>query len=99
MRVTGPLIKVLGALLEAAQTGEETYGLDISRRTGLKTGTLYPVLDRLEDARWVESRWEDTEPSEARRPRRRFYRLTSFGAHEARQTLAEYNIDGAVRWT
>jgi PadR family transcriptional regulator PadR len=99
MRVTGPLIKVLSVLLEVGQAGDEAYGLEISRRTGLKSGTLYPILDRLEDAGWVESRWEESEPSRNGRPRRRFYRLTSAGAHEARATLAEYGVSGTVRWT
>lgn len=90
MRVTGPLLKVLAALLDDSQLGTDSYGLDLSRRTGIKSGTLYPVLDRLEDAGWVRARWEGIEPTKAGRPRRRLYRLTGTGAHEACQTLTEH---------
>ena len=42
----------------------------------LKEGTLYPVLYRLEDAGWVESRWETVE----RGVPRKYYRLTPEGS-------------------
>lgn len=89
MRVTGPMLKVVRALLDAATTGEETYGLAICRATGLKGGTVYPILDRLEAAGWVQARREDVEPSDAKRPRRRFYAITAHGAHEAHYTIAD----------
>lgn len=56
------------------------YGLDISNETGLLTGTVYTTLRRLERRNWIEGRWEDAELAEAeRRPRRRYYTLTSEG--------------------
>lgn len=94
-RVTGPLLKVLQVFL--ADPAAETYGLEIMRETGLKSGTLYPLLDRMVDDGWVERRWEENDPSEAGRPRRRIYRLTSAGAHEARFILSEYGI-GDPAW-
>jgi DNA-binding PadR family transcriptional regulator len=97
MRVTGPLIKVLTALLDAAQAGDDVYGLDLSRRTGVKAGTLSPILARMEQSGWVSVRLEHVDPSVAGRPRRKYYALTGLGAYEARQILAEYGI-GAVRW-
>lgn len=95
MRVTGPLLKVLAALL--ADLTRDMYGLELVRATGLKSGTLYPLLDRLETEGVVESRWEETKPAELGRPRRRFYRLTGHGVHEARQILIEHSM-GGVRW-
>ena len=94
MRVTGPLLKVLNAFLEHPA---ELYGLELSRATGLKGGTLYPLLDRLEREGWLRSRWEQNDPSEEGRPRRRFYALTGHGAHEARQILVEHGV-GGVAW-
>jgi PadR family transcriptional regulator len=60
------------------------HGYDIARETGLKSGTLYPILIRLADRGLVEARWEDEQP--AGRPRRHLYRLTAPGlvaAHAA----------------
>ncbi len=79
--------QVLAALLEDPAT--ELYGLEVSERAHLKTGTIYPILARLEQSGWLSSRWEDIDPSrEGRRPRR-YYRLTGLGQREARQVLAE----------
>lgn len=79
--------QVLHALLESAPG--DTYGLELIRVTGLKSGTLYPILDRLETSAWVESRWEDVDPSDAGRPRRRLYRLTPNGVIHAREAMKE----------
>jgi PadR family transcriptional regulator, regulatory protein PadR len=90
-------LKVLNAFLE--HPTEELYGLELSRTTGLKGGTLYPLLDRLEREGWLHRRWEDNDPSEQGRPRRRFYALTAHGQHEARQVLLEYGMSGGgVLW-
>jgi DNA-binding PadR family transcriptional regulator len=96
MRVTGALLKVLRAFLERPAT--ESYGLELSRMTGLKSGTLYPILDRLEKIRWVESRWEDIDPVAHGRPRRRFYRLTAQGVREAQSILIDYGATGGLAW-
>jgi len=58
------------------------HGYDIAKRTGLKSGTLYPILIRLADRGLVEARWEDEQP--AGRPRRHLYRLTADGRAAAR---------------
>jgi PadR family transcriptional regulator, regulatory protein PadR len=92
MRITGPLMKVLRALMEAFRQHEKTYGLELSRETGLKGGTLYPILDRLEAEGWVQAEWEDVDPSEAGRPRRRLYVLSGHGAHEAYLVLEDHGV-------
>ena len=94
MRVTGPLIKVLSALLEAPD--HELYGLEVMRRSKLTSGTLYPIFDRLEEAGIIAGRWEDKADSESGGPRRRFYRLTPHGAVEAHQILLEYGINPRI---
>jgi PadR family transcriptional regulator, regulatory protein PadR len=55
------------------------HGYDIARETGLKAGTLYPILIRLADRGWLEASWEDGQP--AGRPRRHLYRLTRYHPH------------------
>ena len=69
--------------------GDEHYGLQLVRATGLKSGTLYPILRRLEEAGWVVGSWEEIHPAKVGRPARRFYQLTGEGARAARLSLVE----------
>jgi len=88
IKMTGPVQQVLRAMLEDAAVPR--YGLQISKQAGLETGTLYPVMARLEGVGWVESSWEDADLSiRDGRPRRRYYQLTTDGAEQARLALAE----------
>jgi DNA-binding PadR family transcriptional regulator len=75
---------VFAALL--ARPSGWRHGYDIARDTGLKSGTLYPILIRLADRGLVEARWEDEQP--AGRPRRHLYRLTADGLAAARAAMA-----------
>lgn len=86
-RITGPTLKVLGALL--ATQRDELSGAEIGRATKLASGTLYPILMRLEGAGWLESRWETEDPQALGRPRRRFYRVTGVGARKAKAAFRE----------
>jgi len=74
-RVTYPTACVLQALAKGSR-----YGFDIMDSTGLPSGTVYPILRRLEDHGLVRSRWE-TEKDAYRdgRPRRRNYQLSAEG--------------------
>jgi PadR family transcriptional regulator, regulatory protein PadR len=85
-RMTLPTQLVLRALLE--EPSREMYGLEICARAGLQSGTIHPILARLEKIEWLESRWEDVNPHEQGRPRRRYYRLSPDGAVRARHALA-----------
>ena len=68
-------LRILAAVRDGAR-----YGLDIVDRTGLPSGTVYPVLARLRSRRLLESRWEDDDVAEREgRPRRKYHRLTSEG--------------------
>lgn len=79
--------RILRAMLDAS--GSEHYGLALMRTTGLKSGSLYPALGRLEKSGLVARRWEDIDPSVEGRPRRRLYRLTPDGVIRAQQVLNE----------
>jgi DNA-binding PadR family transcriptional regulator len=76
---------VLAAFLDDPTT--DYYGLDLSRSTGLRSGTVYPILARLEEAGWVESFWEAVDPGDVGRPARRYYRVTDRGATRARTEI------------
>jgi DNA-binding PadR family transcriptional regulator len=84
--MTLPTQLVLRVLLD--DPGGERYGLEIGTDAGLPSGTIHPILARLERLGWVESRWEDVDPKEAGRPARRYYRLTTDGIEQARDGLA-----------
>ena len=77
---------VLRAMLQ--QPTKELYGLQISQLAGLATGTIHPILARLESLGWLESRWEDIDPTREGRPKRRYYQLSADGAEQARKALA-----------
>lgn len=78
-RVTDATLDVLQILLDG---GDDLYGLKIAKATGRPTGSVFPILARLEDCGWVTSEWESSDPS-VRGPRRRFYRLSPDGAELA----------------
>jgi PadR family transcriptional regulator PadR len=73
-----------------SEPAEPRYGLDMCETVGLPSGTIYPILARLERIGWVESNWEDPEAHITEgRPRRRYYRLTREGAECAAEALQE----------
>jgi DNA-binding PadR family transcriptional regulator len=86
IRVTTGVAQVLAVLLSDPQVGR--YGLELMRATGQPSGTLYPILGRLQAAGWVQAEWEDISPSEEGRPARRYYLLTADGVAAARIELA-----------
>ena len=83
--MTAPLERVLRAFLEDPVAPR--YGYDLMKAAGLKSGTLYPMLGRLEDDRLVTSAWE-TPQQDGQRPRK-YYRLTGEGIRVARLELAQ----------
>jgi len=70
------------------------YGYELSKQTGLKSGTLYPLLIRLSDQGLLESRW--LEPERPGKPPRHAYKLTPNGLALARER-AEMQLDSAPR--
>ena len=85
-------IRVLLLLLEEPTAWH--YGYEISRRTGLKSGTLYPILIRLADQGWLETRW--AAPEREGRPARHTYRLTAEGSRAAAATVASVQKERPV---
>ena len=77
-------LSVLAAL--CAEPSQWCHGYALAKQTGLKSGTLYPILIRLADRGLVEACWQD-EPQPGR-PRRHLYRLTAGGLAAAADALA-----------
>ena len=84
LRRSRQTFELLDAML--ARPSEWHHGYSLSQRTGLASGTLYPILMRLEQLRWLETRWETG--AEPGRPPRHLYRLTADGLSWAREELA-----------
>lgn len=78
--------RVLQALLDAP--AGSAYGFELARTTGLPTGSIYPILRRLEQARWIRSWAEEIDESREGRRRRRYYELTGVGRNAAFELTA-----------
>lgn len=72
-RMTLPTQLVLWTLMN--DPTREWYGLELCTEAGLPSGTIHPILARLEKVGWLTSRWEQIDTRKEGRPRRRYYRL------------------------
>jgi DNA-binding PadR family transcriptional regulator len=84
LRISRQTRHVLQIFLDAPKTWR--YGYDVSQETGLKSGTLYPILMRLADRKLLEATWESSTPGT---PPRHLYRLTPAGLSFAREQVLE----------
>jgi PadR family transcriptional regulator PadR len=83
-------------VLEALSRGYH-YGFDIMDATNLPSGTVYPILRRLEREGMVTSQWEaDGVAQTEQRPPRRYYDLTGDGQTMLAQTAERYRATGAI---
>jgi PadR family transcriptional regulator PadR len=97
-RLTAQTFKVIGALMERPRG--ELSGAEIGASTKLPSGTLYPILVRLEDAGWLQSRWESEDPALLGRPRRRYYRVTAEGVRSVRKVVRDLQPTfGRLAWS
>lgn len=80
-RTLSPSARDILAIMAEAGEGW-SHGYDLCRRAGIKSGTLYPLLMRLEALGHLEAEWQP--PAEAGRPPRHAYRLTASGRELAR---------------
>ena len=79
--------QVFQAFLDAPS--EETYGFELAKVTGLATGSIYPILRRLEEQKFIVAR-EEVIDANAPRPRIRvWYRLTAEGRRVAQRVTVE----------
>ena len=88
VRMSLQTLRTLESFLE--NPNDELSGSDVQKRSGLASGTLYPILLRLESAGWFVSRWESVDPASVGRPRRRLYRLTPSGLARASEVFASF---------
>jgi PadR family transcriptional regulator, regulatory protein PadR len=92
MNLTFPTTRVLHALATGAR-----HGFDVIDATGLASGTVYPILRRLERERLVSAQWEDAAIAhEEQRPPRRYYELTAAGKAVLETAVVRYPVPRAI---
>ncbi len=89
MRRTYALVQLALALLD--DPFGKHWGYDLSRRSGVRSGVLYPLLRRMFEAGWLSDRWAGEEATQA--PPRRYYTLTDLGRRELGVVLADARLD------
>ena len=95
MRKTHSLVQVAVAFM--ADAGGRHWGYDLSKRSGVRSGVLYPTLQRMLDEGWVADGWEEQGEIRAKRPPRRYYELTDKGKSELGALLSEARQDARFR--
>lgn len=86
IRLSRQLLEILAVMIEGRE--DDLHGRLIGKRAGVSSGTLFPILARLESAGWISSREEDGDPADLGRPRQRIYKLTGLGETAAREEIA-----------
>jgi PadR family transcriptional regulator PadR len=93
MRMTHSVVQVAAALLDDP-TGKH-WGYALSQASGVRSGVLYPILQRMLDEGWLEDGWEDAKAR--KRPPRRYYELTPEGVGEITALVAAAARDARFR--
>ena len=93
--MTHSVVKVAAALME--DPTERQWGYELSKRTGIRSGVLYPILRRMLEHGWVEDGWEDQAEISAKRPPRRYYEITGVGQAALTRILDEARTDTRFR--
>jgi PadR family transcriptional regulator, regulatory protein PadR len=100
VRRTRSLAQVAVALME--RPDERHWGYDLSKRAGVRSGVLYPMLTRMLNDGWLTDGWEDPTTITDKRPPRRYYELTEKGRRElaaaARAVQAKPRL-GQLGWS
>jgi PadR family transcriptional regulator, regulatory protein PadR len=96
VRRTQATVRVLSALVD--EPLDRHWGYDLQKRASVRSGVLYPILQRLLEAGWLEDGWEDPSEIDRGRPPRRYYVLTADGHAAARGVLADAAREPRFGW-
>lgn len=96
IRLTTATRLILDLFLAVSPDDEPLWGYRITEETGLGPGTVYPILERLEQVGWITGAWEEGIPEG--RPRRRFYTLSGTGRQEYAALQAARGRTRTPRW-
>ena len=96
MRITYSLIQVSAALMSDAMGRH--WGYELSKQSGVRSGVMYPILQRMLDEGWLIDGWEDQEQvGRAKRPPRRYYKVTDAGKTALGAILVRAGRDARFR--
>jgi PadR family transcriptional regulator, regulatory protein PadR len=93
--MTHSVVQVAMALM--AEPAGRHWGYELSKRSGVRSGVLYPMLQRMLDEGWLQDGWEEQGGVRAKRPPRRYYELTDLGKAELGAVLAAARQDARFR--
>ena len=92
LRVTYPTAIVMLAVSRGVR-----YGFDIMDTSELPSGTVYPILSRLEKAGYIRGRWEPAETAQRdKRPTRRYYEISAAGSKALARSVDHYRTLGGL---
>ena len=87
-------IRVLQTLLDEG----EACGANLIQTLHMPSGTVYPILLRLEKLGLVSSYWEAETPEALSRPRRRLYRVEGAGIKFLNDAVNELGLNKGLPW-
>jgi PadR family transcriptional regulator PadR len=94
--MTYALVQVAATLMSDAS--KRHWGYELSKLSGVRSGVMYPILQRMLDEGWLADGWEDqARAGRAKRPPRRYYELTDAGIAALGALLAEARRDTRFR--
>jgi PadR family transcriptional regulator len=94
--MTHALVQVALALMQDANG--QHWGYELSKQSGVRSGVMYPILQRMLDEEWLDDGWEErAQVGRAKRPPRRYYELTDEGKAALGAILAEARRDARFR--
>lgn len=88
LRLSGTTVTVLAYVM--SNPSEQHYGLEIMKATGLASGSLYPILDRLVKEGWLTLHEKSNANASKKANTRKYYQLTPEGREAGQQYLAEH---------
>lgn len=96
MRVTHALVQVAAVLMN--DVSGRHWGYELSKTAGVRSGVMYPILQRMLDEGWLCDGWEEQgHAGRAKRPPRRYYELTDAGKAALGAVLAQARRDARFR--
>jgi DNA-binding PadR family transcriptional regulator len=72
-------LSLASAIILRTVSDGHCYGFDIMEATGLPSGTIYPALRRLEEAKLIRSDRDAAAASDVVGPPRKYFRITAEG--------------------
>lgn len=91
MKINGRALELL--MLMAVRPQQEYSGYEISKSLGISSGTLYPLLLKAENAGLLNAHWEEGDPVELGRPRRRYYRISGNGIKAVEGRMRQLRVE------